>query len=58
MNIVILTVDNISSTFFGTTWLTDELLSSIKAKHRAKRLAEHTKDPSDISNYITVSRIN
>ena len=34
-----------------TPWLTDELLSSIKAKHKAKRLAEHTKDPSDISNY-------
>ena len=37
-----------------TPWLTDELLSKIYAKNKAKRLAEHSKDPSDISQYKTV----
>ena len=32
-----------------TPWLTDELLSEINAKNKAKRLAEHSKDPSDIN---------
>ena len=34
-----------------TPWLTDFKCCSIKARHKAKLLAEHTKDPSDISNY-------
>ena len=37
-----------------TPWLTDELLSKIHAKNKAKRHAEHSKDPSDIFQYKVV----
>ena len=37
-----------------TPWITDELLEEINAKHKAKRRAEYSKDPFDVSYYKSV----
>ena len=37
-----------------TLWLTQDILSAISAKHKAKRIAECTHDPGDVDHYKSI----